>query len=100
MLLMYTVIKTHDYLYVKGLSVFLVLLLLAQVHIVLTGGSQAPCDSDYFDYVIDKLPKKDVSASWDRLGEGLHSKDKMNLFARLPDHVSDLHPCGTSHLLG
>ncbi|CAN0163431.1 unnamed protein product, partial [Ectocarpus sp. 12 AP-2014] len=58
------------------------------VHIVLTGGSETCCDSDaYFDYVVDKLPKKDVSASWDRLGEGLHSKDKTNLFARLPDHV-------------
>lgn len=81
------------------------------MHIVLTGGSETCCDSDaYFDYVIDKLPKKDVSASWDRLAEGLHSKDKTNLFARLPDHVSDtshllafrglLHPCCTAAPVG
>lgn len=59
-----------------------------QVHIVLTGGSHRCTDPEYFDFVVENLPKKDVSASWDRLGEGLHTKDKNQLFARLPDHVS------------
>ena len=59
-----------------------------QVHIVLTGGSHRCTDPEYFDFVVENLPKKDISASWDRLGEGLHTKDKNQLFARLPDHVS------------
>ena len=58
-----------------------------QVHIVLTGGSHRCTDPEYFDFVVENLPKKDISASWDRLGEGLHTKDKNQLFARLPDHV-------------
>lgn len=55
---------------------------------MLTGGSHPCSDSDYVDFVIGRLPKKDVSASWDRLGEALPAKDKNNLFARLPEHVS------------
>eukprot|EP00903_Cladosiphon_okamuranus_P009149 g8742.t1 len=57
------------------------------VHIVLTGGSHRCTDPEYFDFVVENLPKKDISSSWDRLGEGLHTEDKNQLFARLPDHV-------------
>ncbi len=67
-----------------------VLLFPFQVHIVLTAGSEFGTDSDYFDFVVDNLPKKDLTSSWDRLGEGLHSKDKQTLFQRLPDDVSNL----------
>lgn len=61
----------------------------AQVHIVLTGGTRTCIDVEYFDYVLQRLPPKDVSASWDRMGEALNVKDLDELFGRLPRSVSE-----------
>eukprot|EP00904_Undaria_pinnatifida_P001073 jgi/Undpi1/10967/HiC_scaffold_30.g13268.m1 len=67
------------------------------VYIVLTGGTDVCTDLHYLDHVIQHLPKKDLSSSWEKVGDVLHLKERRELFDRLPSHVKQAFgPSGPS----
>lgn len=58
------------------------------MYIVLTGGSVICTDVEYFEYVIQQLPKKDVAGSWDRICA--HNEDLVGRLSKEVPHNTPL----------